>query len=216
MIEAQIHLHKLVNTKLYYLPSYPFGEMVLTHLRQNYPDYEWLEAPDNLENQIVIADSNAFVSRPDTSIRHSKILLINPIWKRTSPEPVWLQIPVLKNSFLKRLARFKSSGFIDSYLHPKPNDLLKSKLLEVCKKPEVWHTLLKAKSNPRILKEQNNLYLLTNEDDPLRDTEKQNSLMQYRRTWVWKDFPHSLLASDATQRLELKQILQELTQDKGL
>ncbi len=207
-----------MNTKVYYLPSYPFGEIIFNDFRQSYPEFEWLQVntSEPIENKTIIADSNAFTHSPSANFKNCHILAINPIWKKTSPEPVWINIPVLRKSFLKRLAKFRTSGLIDSYFYPHSDPKIKILLSETLKKPETWHRLLRKQAIPAPLSSDNHLYLLTNTTDPLRDANEQNSFMKYKQTWKWENFAHSVLAMNPTQRLDLKQILLRVTQDKGL
>lgn len=217
-IKALIHLNNKVKIKVYYLPSHPFGEVVLNHLRQNYPDFEWIQIKTDelVENKTVLIESNARTSHPHAAFKNCNILAINPIWKKNSPEPAWIHIPILRKSFLKRLARFRTSGLIDSYFYPHPAPKIKIILSEILKKPEAWYTLLKKIAIPAPIGPDNHVYLLTNTTDPLRDVIEQNSLINYRQTWEWENLAHSVLAMSSSQRLNLKQILQQVTQDKGL
>jgi hypothetical protein len=207
-----------VTTKVYYLPSYPFGERIFNDFRQYFSDYEWhkIEPSENYENVLVVGDSNAFTKNPLVHIQNSNILAINPIWYKTSPEPIWLSVPVVRNSFLRRMIRFRKSSLVDSYLNPHEEHPIREEMTEVLKSPEVWYKLLKNEVNSNIRQAKNNVFLLTNTTDPLRDVREQNSLSQYEHIWEWEQLSHSLLAFTDEQRLNLKQILISLTQDKGL
>lgn len=205
-------------TKIHYLPSYPFGESTFNFFRQTYTEYDWhlIDKTATLENALIVGDSNAFTKNPSVQIKNSVILAINPIWKKISPEPIWLSIPLLRKSFLHRMVRFRSSSLIDSYLHPHTEHVVRHSMTEALKNSDVWYRLLKNDITSNILQAKNNVFLLTNNTDPLRDVGEQNNLMQYENIWQWQNLSHSVLAMTDEERLGLKQILLTVAQDKGL
>lgn len=179
--------------------------------------YHWhyLDSKETVDQALVVADSNAFAYNT-TPILNSVILAIHPIFKKTSPEPIWLSVPLLRRSFLTRIARFRSSRLLDSYFHPYEEKVERSVFTNRLKDIDVWYQLLKQISTTNPIHSTNQIYLISNPTDPLRDVEQQNTMYNYNKIWEWKESPHSLLAFQNEERLKLKQIFDELTQDKGL
>jgi hypothetical protein len=202
---------------LYYLSSQPFGEMVFAFLQKYFTEFDWQMLPPNtnVQSAIIVADSNAFIHH-SIQIENSKVIVVNPIWQKQSPEPIWLSIPILRNSFLKRMIRFRSSSVVDSFLHPFSDHPYRVQLLEKLKDMTAWQNLFKKPLTAIHLPTNNDLYLMSNTEDPLREVEEQNQKRTYVKTWYQNDLPHSLLAFNEQQRSHLKQILTEITQDKGL